>query len=92
MRTTFALLALSAAIAAPLAASAAPVDASMVPDGTYTVKVEKIQDAEHILVQMNNGIETVLSSRGPINFARVKVNDVVKISLVAGKVPVYSVQ
>ena len=77
---------------APVAASAAPIDPSLVPDGTYVVKVEKVQDAQHALVMMNNGVETTLVATGSVNFASVKSNETLKVSLIKGKVPVYAVQ
>ena len=54
----FALLLASLAPAAALAANA--IDASLIPDGTYTVKVEKVVDSKHVLVTMDNGAETTL--------------------------------
>lgn len=79
------------AILAPSVASAALVDAALVPDGTYVVKVEKVQDSQHLLVMMQNGIETTLIAQG-IDFSKVKPNDTLKISLVKGKVPVFTIQ
>lgn len=79
----FALVAL-----APAMASAALVDASLVPDGSYVVKVEKVQDSQHLLVMMANGVETTLVAQG-VDFSKVKANDTLKISLVRGKVSVY---
>ncbi len=76
----------------PATASAAVVDASLMPDGTYTVKVEKIQDAQHALVMMQNGVETVLVAAGSADFSKCKPNDTVKISIIKGKVPVLAVQ
>jgi hypothetical protein len=76
---------------APAMASAALVDASLVPDGTYVCKVEKVEDAQHLLVMMQNGIETTLIAQG-IDFTKVKANDTIKVSLVKGKVPVYVIQ
>ena len=77
---------------APSVASAALVDASLVPDGTYTVKVEKVQDAQHALVMMQNGVETVLVAQGGADFSKVKANDTIKVQIVKGKVPVFTVQ
>ena len=77
---------------APVAASAAPIDPSLVPDGTYVVKVEKVQDPQHALVMMNNGVETTLVAAGGVDFSKVKANETIKISLIKGKVPVYAVQ
>jgi len=76
----------------PSFALAAAIDASLVPDGTYVVKVEKVEDAQHVLVMMDNGVETTLVATGGIDFSKVKANDSVKVSLVKGKVPVFRVQ
>jgi len=75
----------------PIAASAALVDPALVPDGTYVCKVEKVQDAQHLLVMMQNGVETTLIAQG-VDFGKVKPNQTLKISLVKGKVPVYVIQ
>ncbi len=84
-----ALFALAALV--PSTAMAALVDASLVPDGTYVVKVEKVEDAQHLLVMMQNGVETTLVAQG-IDFAKVKANDTLKVSLVKGKVPAFAIQ
>ncbi len=76
----------------PSMASAAVVDASLVPDGTYTAKVEKVQDAQHALVLMQNGVETVLVAQGSADFSKCKPNDTIKISVIKGKVPVLAIQ
>ncbi|MFN2528186.1 MAG: hypothetical protein ABR584_05660 [Candidatus Baltobacteraceae bacterium] len=92
MRKTFLVLAFAAAIAAPISAVANTVDASLVPDGTYVVKVERIMDAQHMMVRMDNGIETTLAAKGAIDFLRVKSNDTVQLSVVHGKVPVFKIK
>ncbi len=92
MRKTFAGLALIAAVAAPLCALASTMEASLVPDGTYTVKVEKVQDSQHMMVRMDNGIETMLSAKGSVTFTKIKSDDTVQLSLVQGKVPVYKIK
>ena len=76
----------------PSTVSAALVDASLMPDGTYTVKVEKVQDAQHALMMMQNGVETVLVAEGNADFSKCKANDTLKISIIKGKVPVLAVQ
>ena len=91
MKKRLAFLSVLAVFAAPAAALAA-VDASLIPDGTYIVKVEKVNDAQHLTVVMNNGIETTLSASGSINFSSVKANQTIKVSVVKGKVPVFAVQ
>jgi len=81
-----------AASVAPIAAFAATVDVSMIPDGTYVVKVEKVQDSQHALVMMQNGVETTLVARNNVDFNKVKSNDTLKISLIKGIVPVFAIQ
>ena len=76
----------------PSLAMAATVDSSLVPDGTYVVKVEKVQDSQHALVMMENGIETTLVAAGTVDFSKVKSNATIRISLIKGKVPVYAAQ
>ena len=90
MKLQAAVLLCAIAIAAPVCSFAATVDASMVPDGTYVVKVQKVEDPSHMTVQMNNGVETTLTAKGSASFAQVKPNDTVKVSIVSGKVPVLS--
>lgn len=80
------------AAVAPVASFAATVDPGLIPDGTYVVKVEKVQDAQHVLVVMQNGVETTLIARSNVDFNKVKANDTLKISLIKGIVPVYAVQ
>jgi hypothetical protein len=87
---TLAVAALIAAIAAPAAVMAASIDASLIPDGTYTVKVNKVVDAKHIDVSMDNGSEaTLTTSRDTVDFSKIKVGDQVKLSLIKGQVMVY---
>jgi len=90
LKKLVAALLLASASAIPVAAFAAQIDASLIPDGTYVVKVEKVQDSKHALVMMQNGVETMLVARN--NFNTVKANDTLKISLIKGIVPVYAVQ
>lgn len=92
MRKIFGVVALIAFAALPLAVSAGTVAASLVPDGTYTVKIEKVQDAQHIVVRMENGLETMLAAKGSVDFSKVKNNDTVRISVIAGRVPVYQIK
>ncbi|HTC29402.1 MAG TPA: hypothetical protein VK702_01660 [Candidatus Acidoferrum sp.] len=86
------IAALMLAALIPSIAPAAVVDASLLPDGTYTVKLEKVEDAQHALVMMQNGVETVLVAQGSADFSKCKPNDTVKVSIVRGKVPVLAVQ
>ncbi len=90
MRKVIASLAVAAAISIPVSAFAATVDSSLIPDGTYTVKVEKVVDSQHITVMMPNGMETTLAAKGAVSFSKVKPNSNVKISVVKGQVPVYA--
>ncbi|HEY8296918.1 MAG TPA: hypothetical protein VIG32_02720 [Candidatus Baltobacteraceae bacterium] len=90
MRKTIASLALLAALAAPVTALAASIDASLIPDGTYTVKVERVVDSKHMQVAMDNGAETVLSAtRASVDFSSLKPSDKVMLSLGKGQVLVY---
>lgn len=92
MLKVLASAAFAAAVIAPALASAAAVDPSLVPDGTYVVKVEKVQDSQHATVLMDNGVETTLVAQGSADFSKVKANETIKISLIKGKVPVYAIQ
>ena len=92
MLKVLASAAFAAAVVAPVLASAAAVDPSLVPDGTYTVKVEKVVDSQHATVLMDNGVETTLVAQGSADFSKVKANETIKISLIKGKVPVYAIQ
>ena len=90
VRKTLTTVALAAAVSAPSVAMAATIDASLIPDGTYTVKVEKVVDSKHIQVAMDNGSETTLEAGRPtVDFGKVKVGDQVKLSLGKGQVLVY---
>ena len=71
---------------------AATIDATLIPDGTYVVKVEKVADAQHVMVVMANGMETTLIARTGVDFNKLKPNDTIKISVIKGVVPVYAVQ
>lgn len=79
---------LAAALGTVAAASA--IDAALIPDGTYTLKAEKVVDAAHIQVAMDNGSETTLSAGRPtVDFSKVKPNDQLKASIIKGAVVVY---
>lgn len=91
MKQILSLLALSVGCLLPLGVQAATVDATTIPDGTYTVKVEKILDAKHIQVVLDNGSETTLSAgRDRVDFSKVQPNDQLKLSLIKGTVMVYA--
>lgn len=91
MQRTISLLALAASFAIPSAALAAnSIDASLIPDGTYTVKVEKVVDSKHIEVTMDNGAQTTLpGGRESVDFGKIKAGDQVKLSVIKGAVMVY---
>jgi len=92
VKTSSIVLTLAAVLASPIAAPAAVVDSNLIPDGQYVVKVERIDDSHHILVLMQNGIETILIGRSNVDFSKLKPNDTIKIALVKGLVPVYESQ
>jgi hypothetical protein len=72
------------------AATAALVDPTLIPDGTYVVLVEKVVDSAHIVVKMDNGMETTFAADG-VDFGDVKPDQKLKISVVRGKIPVFRV-
>lgn len=83
-------LSLAVALALPIVASAATIDATLIPDGTYTCVVDKVIDATHILVSMDNGEQTTLTAgRANVNFSKVKPTDKLKLSLSKGQVLVF---
>ena len=80
-------------VAMPGIAQAASVDASLIPDGTYVVHVERVIDAKHMLIKLDNGMETtVTADRTNMSFDVLATNDVVKMSLIKGGVAVYAKQ
>jgi hypothetical protein len=84
------LIALVAGFAGPLCAAAATIDPSTIADGTYTVKVERVIDATHVLVSLDNGSESTLTAgRSTIDFSKVQPNDQLMLSIISGKVVVY---
>lgn len=83
--------ALTLAAAATAPSFAAMISATTIPDGTYTVKVEKIIDSKHIQVALDNGSETTLGAgRETVDFSKVQVNDQLKLSLIQGAVVVFA--
>jgi len=83
-------IAILAGLAIPGIALATTIDASLIPDGTYTVKVEKLIDSKHVQVAMDNGAETTLAAgRDGMTFAKFKPGDSVKLSLIKGLVMVF---
>lgn len=84
------LLALIAGLAGPLCAAAAMIDPSKIADGTYTVKVERVLDAKHVMVQLDNGSESTLpAGRSTVDFSKVLPNDQLMLSIISGAVVVY---
>ncbi|MGA8474981.1 MAG: hypothetical protein WB681_07925 [Candidatus Cybelea sp.] len=60
-------------------------------DGTYTVKVERVVDAKHVQVLMDDGKETTLTAgRATVDFSKVQPNDQLKMSIIKGTVMVYA--
>jgi hypothetical protein len=92
MRTSIAAGLFAVLTLVPSFAYAATIDASLVPDGTYVVKVEKIPDAQHATVLMDNGVETTLTAIGSADFSKLKPNATIKVSVIKGKVPVFALQ
>lgn len=92
MKRTIPALALAAAFLPPVAALAgATIDSSLIPDGTYTVKVEKVIDSKHVLVIMDNGAETTLGAgRDTVDFTKIHPSDQIKLSLIKGNVMVFA--
>jgi hypothetical protein len=81
---------LCAALLAPVAAAAATVAASSIPDGTYTVKVVRVIDAQHVDVLMDDGNESTLAAGRPnVNFSKIQANDQIKLSIIKGSVMVF---
>ena len=82
------IAALAAALL-PLAASA-DVDPSLIPDGTYTVKVTRVVDSNHMTIVLPNKLTaTVAAVRPSLDFSKIKSNDNVMLSLGKGKVLVF---
>ncbi len=84
-------LSLAMALALPIVASAATtIKATLIPDGTYNCVVDKVIDATHILVSMENGEQTTLTSgRANVDFSKIKPSDELKLSLSKGQVLVF---
>jgi hypothetical protein len=73
------------------AVSAATINAASLPDGTYTVTVQRVIDSKHVLVTLDNGTQTTLAAgRETVDFSKVKENDQIKLSLIKGSVMVYA--
>jgi hypothetical protein len=90
LKRTLSSLVVTLCLLGPLAAGAASVSSTAIPDGTYTVKVEKIVDSKHVQVVMDNGSETTLTAgRSTVDFSKVQPSDQIKVSIIQGTVMVY---
>jgi hypothetical protein len=90
LKRTLSLLAVTFSLLGPSAALAATVSSTGIPDGTYTVKVEKIVDSKHVQVVMDNGSETTLTAgRSTVDFSKIQPSDQIKVSIIQGTVMVY---
>ena len=70
--------------------AATTIEAGLIPDGTYTVKVERVVDGQHLVVTMDNGAEATLAAgRSNVDFSKIKPDDQLKLSLIKGSVMVY---
>ncbi len=90
--------ALLLAVALPLAVSAAQTAsagrmldaATQLPDTTYRVTIDQVQDPTHIIVSFSNGERAVLSAGRPnMTFAAMHVGDSVMLSTSKGTVLVF---
>lgn len=90
MKRTLSLLAVIFSLLGPAAALAATISSTAIPDGTYTVKVEKIVDSKHVQVVMDNGSQTTLTAgRSTVDFSKLQPSDQIKVSIIQGTVMVY---
>jgi hypothetical protein len=90
LKRSLSLIVVALGLLGPAAAGAATVSPTAIPDGTYTVKVEKIVDSKHVQVVMDNGSETTLAAgRSTVDFSKVQPADQIKVSLIQGTVMVY---
>ena len=72
-----------------LAPAAARAD-DVLADGTYTVKVQRVVDAKHVLVSTSDGKQATLAAgRDAVDFTKVKPNDQLRLSLANGGVMVF---
>lgn len=44
------------------------VNPSLIPDGDYVVTIERIVDSKHIIVRMDNGIESQIPAAATVSF------------------------
>ncbi len=84
-----------AALALPAVATAQTsvgpvINAATLPDTTYRVVVDQVQDATHVQVRMQNGVHTVLTAgRAWVTFTRVHPGDTLMLSTSKGTVLVF---
>lgn len=72
-------------------AAAATVDPTLIPDGTYTAKVERVQDDKHVLLKMNNGMDVLIGTTRPnVSFAALSPGSDIRLSIIKGGVAVYA--
>jgi hypothetical protein len=64
------------------------IDPSLIPDGAYPAHVDRVISPQHLAVTMQGTLKVFLdAARSNINFSdKVKANDDVVVTLVAGKV------
>jgi len=90
LKRSLSLIVVTLGLLGPAAAGAATVSPTAIPDGTYTVKVEKTLDSKHIQVLMDNGSETTLvAGRSTVDFSKIQPSDQIKVSIIKGTVMVY---
>ena len=82
---------LPAAAAAQSASGGRTIDAAtQLPDTTYTVTVDRVQDPTHIMVTFVNGEHAVLTAGRPnMSFASIHAGDSVMLSTSKGTVLVF---
>lgn len=86
----FSLLVFAFACLAPIAAWSATIESSAIPNGTYTVKVQKVVDPKHVDVLLSNGSEATLpAGRASVDFSKVQINDQLELSVIGGNVMVF---
>lgn len=90
MKRTLSVIVVTLGLLGPMCVRAATVDPTAIPDGTYTVKVEKTLDSKHIQVLMDNGSEATLTAgRSTVDFSKIQPSDQIKVSIIKGTVMVY---
>lgn len=66
------------------------ISAAQLPDTTYTATVDRVQDATHVAVRLQNGLHAVLSAGRPsVNFSAVHQGDRLMFSTHDGQVLVF---